>query len=34
MLQWQDGKMNTVWPEEFTIFRAKWMPLGPWDQRK
>ena len=34
MLQWQDGKMNTVWPEEFTSLRAKWMPLGPWDQRK
>src|SRR5262247_4656435 len=34
MLQWQDGKMNTVWPEEFTTLRAKWMPLGPWDQRK
>jgi branched-chain amino acid transport system substrate-binding protein len=34
MLQWQNGKLNTVWPEEFTILRAKWMPLGPWDQRK
>jgi len=34
MLQWQDGKLNTVWPEEFTTLRAKWMPLGPWDQRK
>lgn len=34
MLQWQNGKMNTVWPEEFTTFRAKWIPLGPWDQRK
>jgi len=34
MLQWQDGKLNTVWPEEFTTVRAKWMPLGPWDQRK
>jgi len=34
MLQWQDGKMNTVWPEEFTSLRAKWMPLGAWDQRK
>ena len=34
MLQWQDGKMNTVWPEEFTTLRAKWIPLGPWDQRK
>jgi branched-chain amino acid transport system substrate-binding protein len=34
MLQWQNGQMNTVWPEEFTTFRAKWIPLGPWDQRK
>jgi len=34
MLQWQDGKMNTVWPEEFTSLRAKWMPLPAWDQRK
>ena len=34
MLQWQNGKMNTVWPEEFTSLRAKWIPLGPWDQRK
>jgi branched-chain amino acid transport system substrate-binding protein len=34
MLQWQNGKMNTVWPEEFTTLRAKWIPLGPWDQRK
>jgi branched-chain amino acid transport system substrate-binding protein len=34
MLQWQNGRMNTVWPEEFTTFRAKWIPLGAWDQRK
>jgi len=34
MLQWQNGRLNTVWPEEFTTFRAKWIPLGPWDQRK
>lgn len=34
MLQWQNGKMNTVWPEEFTTLRAKWIPLGAWDQRK
>jgi hypothetical protein len=24
----------TVWPEEFTTGRTKWVPLGPWDQRK
>ena len=34
MLQWQNGSLVTVWPEEFTTGRAKWIPLGPWDQRK
>jgi branched-chain amino acid transport system substrate-binding protein len=34
MLQWQNGELVTVWPEEFTIQRAKWIPLGPWEQRK
>jgi branched-chain amino acid transport system substrate-binding protein len=34
MLQWQGGQLVTVWPEEFTTHRAKWIPLGPWDQRK
>ena len=34
MLQWQNGSLVTVWPESFTTNRAKWMPLGPWDQRK
>ena len=34
MLQWQNGSLVTVWPEEFTTARAKWIPLGPWDQRK
>ena len=34
MLQWQDGQLVTVWPEEFSTQRAKWIPLGPWDQRK
>ena len=34
MLQWQNGQLNTVWPEEFSTIRAKWIPLGPWDQRK
>jgi len=34
MLQWQNGALVTVWPEEFTSSRAKWMPLGPWNQRK
>jgi branched-chain amino acid transport system substrate-binding protein len=34
MLQWQDGQLVSVWPEEFTTKRAKWIPLGAWDQRK
>jgi branched-chain amino acid transport system substrate-binding protein len=34
MLQWQNGQLVTVWPEEFTSQRGKWIPLGPWDQRK
>jgi branched-chain amino acid transport system substrate-binding protein len=34
MLQWQNGQLVTVWPEEFTSKRAKWIPLGPWNQRK
>ncbi|HEV8438344.1 MAG TPA: ABC transporter substrate-binding protein [Methylomirabilota bacterium] len=34
MLQWQNGQLNTVWPEEFSTIRAKWIPLGPWEQRK
>ena len=34
MLQWQNGQLVTVWPEEFTTNRAKWVPLGPWAQRK
>jgi branched-chain amino acid transport system substrate-binding protein len=34
MLQWQQGQLVTVWPEAFTTNRAKWIPLGAWDQRK
>jgi branched-chain amino acid transport system substrate-binding protein len=34
MLQWQNGQLATVWPEELTTTRAKWIPLGAWDQRK
>jgi branched-chain amino acid transport system substrate-binding protein len=33
MLQWQNGELVTVWPEEFTSKRARWIPLGAWDQR-
>jgi hypothetical protein len=34
MLQWQNGSLVTVWPEDLTSNRAKWVPLGPWQQRK
>ncbi|MGH7314349.1 MAG: ABC transporter substrate-binding protein [Candidatus Rokuibacteriota bacterium] len=34
MLQWQNGRLVTVWPEEFTTMRAKWIPLPAWGQRK
>ena len=34
VLQWQNGQLVTVWPEELTINRAKWVPLGPAEQRK
>ncbi len=34
MLQWQNGELVTVWPEEFTTNRPKWIPLGAWDTRK
>src|SRR5438477_1200010 len=34
MLQWQNGQLVTVWAEEFTTQRAKWIPLPAWDQRK
>jgi len=34
MLQWQGGQLVTVWPEEFTTNRTKWIPLGAWDARK
>jgi len=34
MLQWQNGELVSVWPEQLTSKRAKWIPLGPWNQRK
>ena len=34
MLEGQDGQLVTVWPEEFSTLRAKWIPLPAWDQRK
>src|SRR4029450_10286668 len=29
MLQWQNGQLVTVWPEEFTSLRGKWIPVRP-----
>ena len=29
MLQWQNGSLVTVWPEEFTTNRAKWIRSAP-----
>jgi len=30
MLQWQDGKLVTVWPEKFAVAPLKRVPLPPW----
>ena len=27
MLQWQDGRLVTVWPERFAVASAKFVPL-------
>src|SRR5438105_14742875 len=32
--QSQNGQLVSIWPEQFTSNRAKWTPLGPWNQRK
>jgi branched-chain amino acid transport system substrate-binding protein len=34
MLQWQNGQLVTVWPEEFSTLKAKWIPLPAWNQRR
>jgi len=33
MLQWQDGKLVTVWPERFAVASAKFVPLPKWSER-
>jgi branched-chain amino acid transport system substrate-binding protein len=32
MLQWQDGKKMTVWPDELAVVKARF-PMPPWTQR-
>jgi branched-chain amino acid transport system substrate-binding protein len=33
MLQWQDGRLVTVWPERFAVASAKFVPLPKWSER-
>lgn len=33
MLQWQDGRQVTVWPERFAIAPMKFVPLPKWSDR-
>ena len=32
MLQWQDGKRMTVWPDELAVAKPRF-PMPPWTQR-
>jgi branched-chain amino acid transport system substrate-binding protein len=32
MLQWQEGKKHTVWPEELSVLKPRF-PTPPWNQR-
>jgi branched-chain amino acid transport system substrate-binding protein len=34
ILQWQDGKQVTVWPERFAVAPIKYAPLPKWSERK
>ncbi len=34
VLQWQDGKQVTVWPERFAVTPMKFVPLPKWSERK
>lgn len=34
MVQWQDGKQVTVWPERFAVAPMKHVPLPKWSERK
>jgi len=33
MLQWQDGRLVTVWPERFAVAPMKYVPLPKWSER-
>jgi branched-chain amino acid transport system substrate-binding protein len=34
MLQWQDGRQVTVWPERFAVAPMRYAPLPKWSERK
>jgi branched-chain amino acid transport system substrate-binding protein len=34
ILQWQNGKQVTVWPERFAVAPMKYVPLPKWSERK
>jgi len=34
ILQWQDGKQVTVWPERFAVAPMRYVPLPKWSERK
>ncbi len=34
MVQWQDGKQLTVWPERFAVAPMRYVPLPKWSERK
>ncbi len=33
MLQWHDGKLETVWPERFAVAPMRMVPLPKWSER-
>ena len=33
MLQWQDGRLVTVWPERFAVAPMRMVPLPKWSER-
>jgi len=34
IVQWQDGKQVTVWPERFAVAPMRYVPLPKWSERK
>jgi branched-chain amino acid transport system substrate-binding protein len=33
MLQWHDGRLETVWPERFAVAPMRMVPLPKWSER-